>query len=164
MIEIGQRLPQTPVMQMSKDGPCPTPADQLMGQGLVVLFATPGAFTPTCSAQHLPGFLEKTDAIRSHGVDKIVCMAANDIFVVNAWAEAAGVGDRLTMIADGNGDFAKALGLDMDISAFGMGHRCQRFAMIIQDGEVKTLMVEEPGEFKVSSAESVLNALDQVTR
>mgnify|MGYP000072887565 FL=1 len=164
MIEIGQRLPSTPIMQMSAEGPSPVPADQLMGKGLVVLFATPGAFTPTCSAQHLPGFIEKYDALKSQGVDQIVCMAANDIFVVQAWADASQVGDRITMVADGNGDFAKAMGLEMDITAFGMGHRCQRFAMIIQDGEVKNLMVEAPGEFKVSSAESVLSALDRLSQ
>lgn len=164
MIEIGQRLPSTPVMTMTANGPTPVQADELMGQGLVVLFATPGAFTPTCSAQHLPGFIERIDDIKRHGVEQVVCMAANDIFVVHAWAEASKVDDRITMIADGNGDFAEAMGLGMDVSAFGMGQRCQRFAMIIQDGQIKSLMVEAPGEFKVSSAESVLAALEQLNQ
>lgn len=159
MIQIGDVIPDISVTQMTSNGPTPVSAHTLLGEGKVVLFATPGAFTPTCSAQHLPGFLEKADAIRARGVDQIVCMAVNDVFVVDAWAKASGVNDAITMVADGNGDFARAMGLSMDIRAFGMGERCQRFAMVIEDGVVKELMVEAPGEFKVSSAEAVLASL-----
>lgn len=161
MIQIGDQIPNTQVTVMTEQGPNPVAADQLLGQGLVVLFATPGAFTPTCSAQHLPSFIEKHEALKEAGVDQVACMAVNDVFVINAWAKASHVEDKITMIADGNGDFARAMGLEMDISTFGMGTRSQRFAMIIQDGKVQKLMVEAPGEFKVSSAESVLNALAQ---
>lgn len=159
MIEINDTIPDVTVMQMSSEGPKPVNTSDVLGHGRVVLFATPGAFTPTCSAQHLPGFVEKSDQFKAQGIDQIVCMAVNDIFVVDAWKKASQVGDEVTMIADGNGDFAKAMGLSMDISAFGMGHRCQRFAMIIEEGVVKDLMIEAPGEFKVSSAESVLSRL-----
>ena len=159
MIQIGDAIPDVSVTQMTSNGPTPLSTQALLGQGKVVLFATPGAFTPTCSAQHLPGFLEKADAIKAKGVDRIVCMAVNDVFVVDAWAKACGVDDAVIMLADGNGDFAKAMGLSMDIRAFGMGERCQRFAMVIEDGVVQALMVEAPGEFKVSSAEAVLAQL-----
>lgn len=159
MIQVGDRIPDTPIMQMSNNGPTPIAASELLGTGRVVLFATPGAFTPTCSAQHLPGFLEKHAELKAAGVEKIVCMAVNDIFVVDAWAKASQVGDKITMVADGNGDFARAMGLEMDIRAFGMGDRCQRFAMIIDNGMVTDLMVEAPGEFKESTAEAVLTKL-----
>lgn len=159
MIQIGDSIPDVQVMQMSADGPTPVQTRTLFNEGLVVLFATPGAFTPTCSAQHLPGYLEKADALKACGVREIICMAVNDVFVVDAWQKASGVNGKITMIADGNGDFARAMGLDMDIRAFGMGERSQRFAMIIDAGVVKELMVEAPGEFKVSSAEAVLNSL-----
>ena len=159
MIQVGDRIPDTPIMQMADNGPTPIAASDLLGTGRVVLFATPGAFTPTCSAQHLPGFIEKHAELKAAGVDQIVCMAVNDIFVVDAWAKSSQTADKITMVADGNGDFARAMGLEMDIRAFGMGDRCQRFAMIIDDGVVTDLMVEAPGEFKESSAESVLNKL-----
>jgi peroxiredoxin len=159
MIQIGDSIPDVQVMQMSADGPTPVQTHTLFNEGLVILFATPGAFTPTCSAQHLPGYLEKADALKACGVREIICMAVNDVFVVDAWQKASGVDGKIAMIADGNGDFARAMGLDMDIRAFGMGERSQRFAMIINEGVVKELMVEAPGEFKVSSAEAVLNSL-----
>lgn len=159
MIQIGEHIPDTALMQMTGNGPSPIAASELMGTGRVVLFATPGAFTPTCSAQHLPGFMEKHDDLKAKGVDQIVCMAVNDVFVVDAWSKASQTAGKLTMVADGNGDLARAMGLEMDIRAFGMGERCQRFAMIIQDGVVEDLMVEAPGEFKVSSAEAILNKL-----
>lgn len=160
MIQIGDRIPSTQVTIMTDEGPSPISADQLLGQGLTVLFATPGAFTPTCSAQHLPSFLEKYDELKAAGVDQVACMAVNDVFVLNAWAKATGAdAGKIIMVADGNGDFARAMGLEMDIRAFGMGTRSQRFAMVIRDGKVEALMVEAPGEFKVSSAESVLQAL-----
>lgn len=159
MIQVGDHIPDTPVMQMTENGPSPIVASEVIGAGRVVLFATPGAFTPTCSAQHLPGFLEKYEELKAKGVDQLVCMAVNDVFVVDAWSKASQTAGKVTMIADGNGDFARAMGLEMDIRAFGMGDRCQRFAMIIQDGIVEDIMVEAPGEFKVSSAEAVLNKL-----
>ncbi|HEY7907186.1 MAG TPA: peroxiredoxin [Wenzhouxiangella sp.] len=159
MIQVGDHIPDTPVMQMTENGPSPIAASEVIGTGRVVLFATPGAFTPTCSAQHLPGFLEKHDELKAKGIDQLVCMAVNDVFVVDAWSKASQTADKVTMIADGNGDFARAMGLEMDIRAFGMGDRCQRFAMIIQDGVVEDIMIEAPGEFKVSSAEAVLNKL-----
>lgn len=160
MIKIGDHIPATQVTRMTDSGPEPIPATEVLSQGLVVLFATPGAFTPTCSAQHLPGFLEKAEALKALGVSEIVCMAVNDIFVLTAWAKAGHVDGKITMIADGNGDFARAMGLQMDIRAFGMGERSQRFAMVIDNGVVQHLAVEAPGEFKVSSAEAILNYLE----
>jgi peroxiredoxin len=125
----------------------------------VVLFAVPGAFTPTCSAKHLPGFIEKADEIRKKGVDDIICMSVNDAFVMKAWGEDRGAGDKVRLIADGNGDFAKALGLDFDGSGIGFGVRSQRFAAIVVDGVVKKLAVDAGGKFEVSSAEAILAAL-----
>ena len=125
----------------------------------VVLFAVPGAFTPTCSNQHLPGFIEHADAIRAKGVDEIVCLSVNDAFVMGAWGKDRGVGSKVRMVADGNGDLTKALGLEMDGSGIGFGLRCQRFAAIVDDGVVKKLAVEAPGKFEVSSAEAILAAL-----
>ena len=155
----GERLPQAQLTLMTDSGPSPVDAAELMADGLTVLFAVPGAFTPTCSAKHLPGFVEHADALRAAGVDRIVCMAVNDIFVMNAWGESAGVGDAIIMAADGNGDFTQALGLEMDGRAFGMGMRSQRFALVVRDGEVEHVLVEAPGEFRVSSAEHVLSLL-----
>lgn len=162
MIQIGDQIPNTQVTIMTEQGPSPVAAGDLLGHGLTVLFATPGAFTPTCSAQHLPSFMEKFDELKAAGVDQVACIAVNDVFVINAWAKATGAdAGQIIMIADGNGDFTRDMGLEMDISAFGMGTRSQRFAMIIRDGKVEALMVEAPGEFKVSSAESVLQALNK---
>ncbi|MBY6205392.1 peroxiredoxin family protein [Halomonas denitrificans] len=159
----GERLPQAQLTIMGESGPTPIDAAELMGEGTTVLFSVPGAFTPTCSAKHLPGFIEHADALRAAGADRIVCMAVNDIFVMDAWGKAAGVeeGDenRIVMAADGNGDFAQALGLEMDGRAFGMGLRSQRFALIVRDGVVDQVLVEAPGEFRVSSAEHVLSVL-----
>jgi peroxiredoxin len=119
----------------------------------------PGAFTPTCDAKHLPGFVELADQIRAKGVDTIACMAVNDVFVMNAWGKSSGVGDKIVMLADGNGDYAKALGLELDAKGYGMGTRGQRFALIVKDGVAKSVEVEAPGQFKVSAAEYVLNQL-----
>jgi peroxiredoxin len=131
---------------------------ELFGGKKVVLFSVPGAFTPTCSAKHLPGFVERADEILGKGVDTIACMAVNDVFVMNAWGKSAKA-DRILMLADGNGEFARALGLELDASGFGMGQRSQRFALIADDGVVSDLFVESPGEFRVSSAEHVLSRL-----
>ena len=133
--------------------------DDLFKGKKVVLFAVPGAFTPTCSNQHLPGYIENADAIRAKGVDDIICMAVNDAFVMDAWGKDRGTGDKVRLIADGNGDLSKALGLDFDGSGIGFGIRCQRFAAIVEDGVVKKLAVEEPMKFEVSSAEAILAAL-----
>lgn len=133
--------------------------DELFRGKKVVLFAVPGAFTPTCSNQHLPGYIEHADAIRAKGVDEIVCMSVNDAFVMNAWGEDRGAGDKVRLVADGNGDFTKALGLEMDGSGIGFGLRSQRFAAIVDDGKVTKLAVEEPMKFEVSAAEAILAAL-----
>ena len=133
--------------------------DELFGGKKVVIFAVPGAFTPTCSNQHLPGFIEQADAIRAKGVDDIICMSVNDAFVMDAWGKDRGVGDKVRMVADGNGEFSKALGLDFDGSGIGFGLRCQRFAAIVDDGVVTKLAVEEPMKFDVSSADAILAAL-----
>ncbi len=133
--------------------------DDLFKGKKVVLFAVPGAFTPTCDAKHLPGFVQAAEQLKAKGVDTVACFSVNDVFVMGAWGKHSNVGDKVLMLADGNGDYARALGLAFDGRGFGMGERSQRFAAIIQDGVLKTLLVEAPGEFKVSSAESVLAAL-----
>jgi len=158
-IAAGEQIPQSQLTVMTENGPSPVDATELMGQGTTVLFAVPGAFTPTCSAQHLPGFVEHADEILARNVDRIVCMAVNDVFVMDAWGKSAGVDGKIVMAADGNGDFTRALGLEMDGRAFGMGQRAQRFALIIRDGKVADVMVEGSGEFRVSSAENVLTKL-----
>jgi glutaredoxin/glutathione-dependent peroxiredoxin len=158
-ISSGEMIPDGQLTVMSGEGPKPVSASELLGEGRVVLFAVPGAFTPTCSVNHLPGFVERADQLAARGVDRIVCMAVNDIFVMDAWGKSANVGDKITMAADGNGDYARALGLEFDASAFGMGKRSQRFAMVVQNGRVEQVLVEGPGEFRVSSAEYVLDQL-----
>ncbi|TVQ41607.1 MAG: peroxiredoxin [Wenzhouxiangella sp.] len=158
-ISAGDKIPSATLTIMASEGPTPVSTEELFGQGRSVLFAVPGAFTPTCSAQHLPGFVEHAEAIKAKGVDRVVCMAVNDTFVMSAWGKSSNVGDSVTMAADGNGEFTEALGLGMDASAFGMGKRSQRFALIIEDGIVTEVLVEAPGEFRVSSAEFVLEKL-----
>jgi glutaredoxin/glutathione-dependent peroxiredoxin len=158
-IKAGDRIPDGKLKVMGPDGPMNVTAADLFGKGKVVLFSVPGAFTPTCNAKHLPGFVDKASALRARGVGKIVCMAVNDVFVMNAWGKAANVGDAIVMAADGNGDYARALGLELDARGAGMGMRGQRFALVIEDGIVKQVHVEAPGEFKVSSAEHVLGGL-----
>lgn len=158
-IEAGQKLPETKLTVMTAEGPAPVSSLELLGQGRIVLFAVPGPFTPTCSAGHLPGFKEHHQALIDAGADKVVCTAVSDIFVMDAWRKASGLEDQILMAADGNGDFARALGLEMDGRAFGMGMRSQRYAMIINDGVVAQALVDEPGEFRVSSAEHVLERL-----
>lgn len=158
-IQSGDRIPDGKLKVMGKDGPANVEAKELLGQGRVVLFSVPGAFTPTCDAKHLPGFVEKAGALRGKGVGRIVCLAVNDVFVMNAWGKHAGVGDAVVMAADGNGDYTRALGLELDARGFGMGMRGQRFALVIEDGVVKQVHVEAPGEFKVSSADHILGQL-----
>ena len=158
-IKAGDKLPDGKLKVMGADGPQNVEAAELLGKGRVVLFSVPGAFTPTCNAKHLPGFIDKAGALRAKGVDKVVCLAVNDVFVMGAWGKAAGAGDAVVMAADGNGDFTRALGLELDARGFGMGMRGQRFALVAENGVVKQVHVEAPGEFKVSSAEHVLASL-----
>ncbi|HTP78228.1 MAG TPA: peroxiredoxin [Rhizomicrobium sp.] len=158
-IKVGDKIPTSTLMQMKDGGPKPVKTDDLFAGKKVVVFALPGAFTPTCSAKHLPGFVQNADALKAKGVDAIACVSVNDAFVMGAWGDQQKVGDKVMMLADGNGDLTKALGLEMDGSRFGMGKRSQRFAMIVDNGVVKQLNVEEPGAFAVSSAEHVLTQL-----
>jgi peroxiredoxin len=157
-ITVGERLPDATLVRVTPDGPEQLATTDFFAGRTVALFAVPGAFTPTCSARHLPGFVENLDALKAKGVDEIACTAVNDAFVLAAWAKSAGA-DGITMLADGNGDFAKAIGLDVDSSRFGMGTRSQRYAMLVEDGVVKQLEVEAPGEFRVSSAPHLLSLL-----
>jgi len=158
-IKAGDRMPAGTFKRMTKEGPKDLTADELFKGKRVVLFSVPGAFTPTCDAKHLPGFVQLADQIRAKGVDTIACMAVNDVFVMNAWGKASSVGDKILMLADGNGDYSRALGLEMDGSKFGMGMRGKRFAIIVNDGVATQVDVEEPGQFKVSAAEYVLGQL-----
>src|SRR6201997_5207117 len=158
-IKAGERMPKGTLKTMTKEGPKDISTDELFKGKLVVLFSVPGAFTPTCDAKHLPGFVQLADQIRAKGVDTIACMAVNDVFVMSAWGKHSGVADKILMLADGNAEYAKALGLEMDGTGFGMGIRGQRFAIIVQDGVAKNVDVEEKGQFKVSAAEHVLTQL-----
>jgi peroxiredoxin len=158
-IKVGDKMPKGQFTRMGANGPEPLSTDELFSGKKVVLFSVPGAFTPTCSAKHLPGFIQNADAFKKKGVDTIACVAVNDVFVMRAWGESSKAGDKVMMLADGNGDYARALGLEMDASKFGMGTRGKRFSMIVDDGVVKQLNVEQPGEFGVSSAESALKQL-----
>jgi peroxiredoxin len=158
-IQAGDRIPSATLLKATPEGPQPVDTDSFFAGRKVALFAVPGAFTPTCSARHLPGFVEKADEFRGKGVDEVACVSVNDAFVLQAWARDAGAEGKVTMLADGNGDFSKALGLTMDASKFGMGLRAQRFSAIVEDGVVKQLNVEEPGAFSVSSAEFMLGQL-----
>ncbi len=158
-IGVGDTLPDLKLQKVGPDGIAEVSTGELFRGKKVVLFAVPGAFTPTCSVKHLPGFVEKADEIKSKGVDEIVCLAVNDAFVMQAWGKDRGTGDKLTLLADGSGAFTKALGLELDGSRFGLGTRSQRYAAIVEDGVVKALHVEEPMKFEVSSAEAILKAL-----
>jgi glutaredoxin/glutathione-dependent peroxiredoxin len=158
-IKVGDKVPSATLMQMKDGGPKPVTTSDLFDGKKVVLFALPGAFTPTCSAKHLPGFIQNAAAIHAKGVDTIACLSVNDAFVMGAWGDSQGAGDKVVMLADGNGDFTRALGLEMDASKFGMGQRSKRYAMIVDNGTVKALEVEEPGAFSVSSAEHIIQQL-----
>jgi peroxiredoxin len=158
-IQAGEKLPEGSFTHMTKDGPQKITSEQLFAGKTVVLFSVPGAFTPTCDAKHLPGFVELADQIKAKGVDTIACTAVNDVFVMNAWGKHGGVGDKILMLADGNGAYVKSLGLEMDGTKFGMGMRGQRFALVVKDGVATHVDVEKPGEFKVSTAEHVLSQL-----
>ncbi len=158
-IKAGDKMPAGVLTFPGAEGPQKITTDELFAGKKVVLVSVPGAFTPTCDARHLPGFVQHAGEIKAKGVDTIACMAVNDVFVMKAWGKASAVDDKVLMLADGNGDYAKALGLELDATAFGMGIRGKRFAIIVENGVVKGLFVEGPGEFKVSSAEYVLSQL-----
>jgi len=155
-IKQGDHLPSANLMKATPEGPKPITTDELFKGRTVVLFSVPGAFTPTCSAKHLPSYVDNAAHFSGKGVDEIVCVSVNDAFVMGAWGASAGADGTVTMVADGNGHFAEALGLTMDGTAYGMGKRSQRFAMLVKDGVVDKLFVEEPGAYRVSSAEHML--------
>ena len=157
-IKVGDSIPEAVLAKMSDTGPQPIASKDYFAGRRVALFAVPGAFTPTCSAYHLPGFVKHAKALHDAGIDAIACMSVNDVFVMDAWGKSADA-DSIDMLADGNAEFSTAMGLQADASAFGMGMRSRRFALIANDGVVTHLMVDAPGEFRVSSAESVLEAL-----
>ena len=158
-IAVGDRVPDVKVFTFGDKGPEATTSAEVLGKGRVVLFGVPGAFTPTCSDHHLPGFVLRADELRSKGVDKVVCVSVNDPFVMGAWGKDQNVGDAVVMLADGNGELAEAMGLTMDGSGFGLGSRVQRFAAILDDGVVSWLAVEPGPGLSVSSVEEVLAAL-----
>ena len=158
-IKEGDRLPDATFMTYGPEGPRPITTDEVFKGKRVALLAVPGAFTPTCSAKHLPGFKEKAADLRGKGIDAIACVSVNDVFVMKAWGADQGVGEDIIMLADGNGAFTKDIGLDMDASKFGMGPRSQRYSMIVNDGVVEKLNVEEGGEFRVSSADYMMAQL-----
>ena len=158
-IKVGDKIPSATFMQMKDGGPKPVSADELFNGKKVALFALPGAFTPTCSAKHLPGFIKQAGALKAKGIDAIACLSVNDAFVMGAWGENQGAGDKVMMLADGNGDFTRALGLEMDATKFGMGKRSQRYSMVVDNGTVKVLNVEAPGAFEISSADHMLTQL-----
>lgn len=158
-IKVGDKLPAATLTAGTSEGPRPMTTDEIFAGKKVALFAVPGAFTPTCSARHLPGYKDLNAEIKGKGVDTIVCLSVNDAFVMKAWGESQDVGESILMLADGNGDFTKAIGLELDGSKFGMGQRSQRYSMIVEDGVVKELNVEAPGEFKVSAADYLLAQL-----
>ena len=158
-IKAGDRMPEGKLKTMTESGPKDITTGELFNGKKVVLFSVPGAFTPTCDAKHLPGFLSQAAALQAKGIDTIACMAVNDVFVMNAWGKASNVGNKVLMLADGNGDYSRALGLEMDGKGFGLGMRGQRFAIVVDNGVAKQVNVEAPGQFKVSAAEHVLSQL-----
>lgn len=158
-IQNGETIPSMKLTQSSPDGPRETSTDELFGGKTVVLIGVPGAFTPTCSARHLPGFVEQADALKAKGADVVACMAVNDAFVLNAWAKDQGAEGKIVMLADGSAELTKALGMELDLTARGLGVRSQRFALVAKDRKVVHIGVEAPGAFEVSRAEAVLEAL-----
>jgi len=158
-IKVGDKVPAASFTTFGPDGPGPLTTDQLFGGKKVALFAVPGAFTPTCSAKHVPGFVQNMAALKAKGIDTIACVSVNDAFVMGAWGKDQGIADEVVMLADGNAEFTKGVGLELDGSKFGMGVRSQRYSLLAKDGVVAQLNVEEGGEFKVSSAEYLLEHL-----
>lgn len=159
-IQVGDTVPEGTLMRMTAEGPAPITTDELFSGKKVVLFAVPGAFTPTCSAKHVPSYVSNAEALSAKGVDTVACLSVNDVFVMGAWGKDQGVGDKVMMLADGAGDYTAKLGLELDLSARGLGKRATRFAMVVDNGKVSHLAVEEnPGEMSVSGAEAVLGKL-----
>ena len=158
-LQVGDKVPSVTLYEMGDDGPSAVSTDEFFAGRKVVLFAVPGAFTPTCSAQHVPGFVNNANEIKAKGVDEIACLATNDAFVMGAWGKDQGAGDKVRMLADGSGDFTRAAGFEFDLSERGLGVRSKRYAMVVQDGTVTALNMEDGGGLSVSSAESVLEAL-----
>ncbi|WP_294390685.1 peroxiredoxin [uncultured Sphingomonas sp.] len=158
-IKVGDTMPAATLARMTADGPEKLDMQSFFTGKRTALFSVPGAFTPTCSARHLPGFIDKAGELKAKGIDQIAAVSVNDVFVMDAWGKSAGAGDAVVMLADGNGDFIRALGLELDATGFGMGMRGQRFAMIVNDNIVEQLFVEEPGQFNVSSADYMLAAI-----
>ncbi|MDF1731206.1 MAG: peroxiredoxin [Minwuia sp.] len=159
-IQVGDTVPEGMLMRMTAEGPAPITTDELFSGKKVVLFAVPGAFTPTCSAKHVPSYVSNAEALSAKGVDTVACLSVNDVFVMGAWGKDQGVGDKVMMLADGVGEYTAKLGLELDLSARGLGKRATRFAMVVDNGKVSHLAVEEnPGEMSVSGAEAVLGNL-----
>lgn len=158
-IKVGDTLPSVTFMNMGPDGPVPLATKDIFAGKRIALFSVPGAFTPTCSAQHLPGFVKDASALRAKGIDSIACVSVNDVFVMDAWGKDQKVGNDVVMLADGNASFADEIGLGLDGTGFGMGKRAQRYAMVVNDSVVEYLFTEEPGEFVVSSSQYMLDAL-----
>ena len=158
-IKAGDKVPSTTFMEMQDGKPAPVTSEQLFAGRKVALFALPGAFTPTCSAKHVPGFVQNFDALKAKGIDTIACVSVNDAFVMGAWGKDQGSDGKVRMLADGNGDFTRAMGLVMDGTKFGMGQRSQRYSMIVDNGVIKSLNVEQPGAFEVSSAQYMMDQL-----
>jgi len=157
-IKVGDKIPSATLMEMVDGKPTPIPTDSFFAGKTVALFALPGAFTPTCSAKHVPGFVANYDTLKAKGVDEIACLSVNDAFVMGAWGKDQKSDGKVHMLADGNGDFTRAIGLEMDGTKFGMGKRSQRYSMIVDNGIVKSLNVEAPGAFEVSSAEYLISS------
>ncbi|MFQ5619080.1 MAG: peroxiredoxin [Rhodospirillales bacterium] len=155
-IQVGDTIPSATLSVMTADGPSAITTDDIFKGKTVALFGLPGAFTPTCSAQHLPGFVANADALKARGVDSIVCLAVNDAFVMGAWGKDQNVGDTVTLVADGSAQFTKAAGLELDLTERGLGLRCQRFSMVVDDGVVKSLNIDPAGTFEATSAEKIL--------
>ena len=158
-IKVGDKLPSATLFEMTETGPSAVSTDDLLSGKKVVLFSVPGAFTPTCSNAHLPGFVQNADAIKAKGVDTIACVSVNDAFVMGAWGQAQDVGDNVTMLGDGSGDLAKAMDVELDLASHGLGVRAARYSMIVDDGKVTQFNLEEGGGFEVSSAEKILEQL-----
>lgn len=158
-IKVGDKIPSMKLKHMTANGPAEISTDEIFSGKKVALFSVPGAFTPTCSAKHLPGYVEKAAELKSKGVGTIACISVNDAFVMDAWGKAQNVGDKVMMLADGSGTFAKALGVELDLNAMGLGTRAKRYSMLVDNGVVKQLNLEEPGAFKVSDADTMLKQL-----
>jgi peroxiredoxin (alkyl hydroperoxide reductase subunit C) len=158
-VKVGDSIPSMKLMMGTAEGPKEVSTDDLFKGKKVVMFAVPGAFTPTCSVKHLPGFVQNADAMKAKGVDSVICVAVNDVFVMGAWGKEQGVGDKVVMLSDGSAMLTKALGLELDLTARGLGVRSQRYALVAEDGKVTHLAVEAPGGFEVSKAESILAAI-----